>query len=274
MSLEILTSLQNPRIKRAQKLRDARARREANLIVIDGAREIARARAAGVRLVEIFACPELLHRADALALWPELLRSQPCFQVAPLAFEKLAFGARAEGLVAVAETPDLKLENFPTGRCPLLAVVEQVEKPGNLGAIARSADGAGLDGLLISDPRTDVFNPNAIRASLGTLFTLPLASATALEIRDWLRARNMAIYLTRPDATRTYAEVDFRGPSAIVLGSEAHGLSRAWSGPEVQAIALPMLGSADSLNVSAAAAILFYEARRQRGFHAHVASGG
>jgi TrmH family RNA methyltransferase len=144
-------------------------------------------------------------------------------------------------------------------------VVEGVEKPGNLGAILRSADGAGLDAVVAADPRTDLYNPNAIRASLGTIFSLPLATASSAETLAWLRAHGIRTVVARVDATLLHTEADLRGPLAIVLGSEALGLTEAWSGPGVVAVRVPMLGVADSLNVAAAAAVLFYEARRQRG---------
>ena len=143
-------------------------------------------------------------------------------------------------------------------------VVEGVEKPGNLGAILRSADGAGADALIAADPRTDLFNPNAIRASLGTVFTVPVAAATTSEVMAWLRARGIGLVVARVDGATVHTAADLAGPVAIVLGSEAHGLTGTWDGPDVRAVRLPMLGSADSLNVSAAAAVLLYEARRQR----------
>jgi RNA methyltransferase, TrmH family len=147
---------------------------------------------------------------------------------------------------------------------PLVAVVEGIEKPGNLGAILRSADGAGVDALIAADPRTDLFNPNAIRASLGTIFSVPIANATSAKTISWLTDHGISIVVARVDGSVAYDQVDYRGPLAIVLGSEAHGLAGTWSGPGIQAVSLPMLGVADSLNVSAAAAILLYEARRQR----------
>jgi TrmH family RNA methyltransferase len=139
-----------------------------------------------------------------------------------------------------------------------------VEKPGNVGAVLRSADGAGVSALVVADGRTDLYNPNAIRASLGTIFTLPIAAASAEETLDWLRAQGLVLYAARVDGSIPYTQVDYRLPAAVVLGSEAEGLSGIWHGDNTQAIRLPMLGRADSLNVSAAAAVLFYEALRQR----------
>jgi TrmH family RNA methyltransferase len=140
-----------------------------------------------------------------------------------------------------------------------------VEKPGNLGAVLRSADGAGADALIAADARTDPFNPNAIRASAGTVFTVPVAVATTEDALDWLRARGVRIVAARVDAETLYTDIDLTGPLAIAFGAEAQGLSGAWSTPGIESVRLPMFGVADSLNVSVSAAIVLYEARRQRG---------
>jgi TrmH family RNA methyltransferase len=147
---------------------------------------------------------------------------------------------------------------------PLIAVIESVEKPGNVGAILRSADGAGVDAVVIADPRTDLFNPNTIRASLGTVFDQNVCTASGEETLAWLRRLNVTAYAARPDAEQLYTQADYRRGAAIVLGSEAEGLSELWRGAGVAGIRLPMRGIADSLNVSATAAVLFYEAQRQR----------
>jgi TrmH family RNA methyltransferase len=261
-----IASPANPRVRAAATLRDRRARDRTGRILIDGARELLRALDAGVVVETIFVCQPLC-RSEACVellgrLGPADRRPVP---VTEAAFAKVAFGERAEGVVAVAERPDLTLKAIRLPGDPLIVVAEGVEKPGNLGAILRSADGAGADALVAADPRTDLFNPNAIRASLGTIFAVPLASASSAETLAWLRARGIRIVVARVDGATLYTDADLRGPLAIVLGSEATGLSAAWEGTDVVAVRLPMLGAADSLNVSAAAAILLYEARRQRG---------
>lgn len=261
-----ITSLQNPRVKNAVRLRDRRHRQKQGRILIDGARELARAVAAGVKLLEVFVCEPLCTSEDSqqvLATLPE--RTAAILPVTGPVFEKLAFGQRAEGVLAVAEMPRRTLADLGLPERPLVAVLEGVEKPGNVGAVLRSADGAGLAALIVADARTDLYNPNAIRASLGTIFTIPVCSATSAETLDWLRAGRLAIYVARVDGSFPYTEADYRGPAAIVLGSEAAGLSQLWSADDVRPVRLPMLGAADSLNVSAAAAVLFYEALRQRG---------
>ena len=157
----------------------------------------------------------------------------------------------------------LELDDLSVPPQPMVLVTEDVEKPGNLGAILRTADAAGCDAV-IAIGGTDLFNPNVIRASIGTAFTVPLAGATAASAIAWLRSRGIRIVAARVDAERLYSEADLRGPLALAFGSEAVGLSRVWSAPDIEGVRLPMLGVADSLNVSATAAILAYEARRQR----------
>ena len=181
------------------------------------------------------------------------------------ALDKLAYGDRAAGLVATVRVPDLAVAGLDLPPNPLVVVLEAVEKPGNLGAVLRSADAAGADAVIAADPRTDLFNPNAVRASLGAIFAVPLAAGTSDEIRADLERRGLQIIAARVDAPDLYTDVDLAGPVAIVLGSEADGLTGAWPAPRARPVRLPMLGVGDCLNVSIAAAVLLYEARRQRG---------
>ncbi len=261
----LITSRHNPHVKAAARLRDRRQREKQGRILIDGVREVGRATRAGVRLVEVFLCQSLCGSDDARRLLVEL--AQGGCQVLPVSeevFQKLAFGQRAEGVLGVAETPRHTLSSLVLAENALVAVLDGVEKPGNVGAVLRSADAAGVSAVLVADGRTDLYNPNAIRASLGTIFTLPLGQATGSEVRQWLREQKCSIVAARVDGAVPYTAVDYRGPTAIVLGSEAAGLSPLWSGRDIQAVRLPMLGAADSLNVSVTAAVLFYEALRQR----------
>jgi TrmH family RNA methyltransferase len=260
-----ITSRQNDRVKDAVKLRDRKGRVAQERIVIDGAREIARAIGAGVEVVESFVCEPMAASAEAREAI-ELARSAGAAMatVTDEVFEKLCFGEGRDGLVAVARTPRRTLAGIVLPKAPLVAVIEGLEKPGNIGAIMRSADGAGVDAVIVADGHTDLFNPNAIRASLGTVFNAGVCAATAAETLAWLRGLGLPVFAAKPHATALYADVDYRGGAAIVLGSEADGLSAAWDAAGVTPIGLPMRGIADSLNVSATAAVLFYEAQRQR----------
>jgi len=262
----MITSLQNPRVKDAIRLRNARQRQRQGRIVIDGVRELARALQAGVRMIEIFICEPLLSGEESRLLLKTL---ETCggelLSVSEAVFHKMAFGSRAEGLLGVAETPQRTLQDLKLSKNnPLIAVLEGVEKPGNIGAVLRSADAAGVSALIVADARTDLYNPNAIRASLGTIFTVPVCEATSEETIAWLRENKISIVAARVDGPVPYTEIDYRRPTAVVLGSEAEGLTSTWTAADITAIRLPMQGAADSLNVSATAAVIFYEALRQR----------
>ena len=266
MSRQEITSRQNPRVKNAARLRDGRQRAKQGRFVIDGVREIGRALDEGISIQEAFICPPLCGSLASKELVRRLDNSAGVVaEVPPEVFEKLAFGARSDGVVVIAATPERTLDQLALPERPLVAVLEGLEKPGNIGAILRSADGAGLDAVIVVNPATDLFNPNTIRASVGTVFGKQVCVATTSEAIAALRQWQVAIVATRPDAERLYTDVDYRHQgTAIVLGSESEGLSAAWNQADVISVHLPMQGIADSLNVSNTAAILFYEARRQR----------
>jgi len=265
MPPQAITSVHNPRVKDAIKLRDSRQRHKQRRFLIDGAREVMQAIAGRVAFVEAFVCASLCTSNEARRALDELRKvGAPVWDVPPEVFEKMAFGERREGVLVVADTPLRDLVGIETRNDAPVAVVEAVEKPGNLGAVVRTADAAGIAAVIAADSRTDLYNPNCIRASLGTVFTSQVCQATTEETLGWLRARDYGIFAALPHAARDYADVDFRQRCAIVLGSEASGLSQAWEAPDVVGIKLPMLGHADSLNVSTTAAVLFYEALRQR----------
>lgn len=258
-----LSSPHNPRIKRLVRLRDRPARDDTGLFPIDGLREVERARQAGIELLEVYFPadgPEQRVPAPIAAL-----TARETFAVLPEIFARIAYGERRTGVVAVARRPDRGLAAFRPGAGEWLLVLEGVEKPGNLGAVFRSADGAGAGGILIADPRTDLFNPNAVRASLGTIFAVPCAVATREAVTAWLTAAGYRIWITRPEARLNFTEAPLAGPTAIVLGSEAFGLLPAWDRLDAVAVSIPMRGLADSLNLSVAAALLGYEMLRRRG---------
>jgi TrmH family RNA methyltransferase len=265
MESEIITSAQNPRIKAVVRLRAHHGRAEQDLILIDGRREIGRALDADVRVQELFYCRRMLEPDDEPGLLQRAQRHEVgLVEVSAAVFAKVGYGERTEGLLAVAERPCRRLADLRLSDRPLIAVIEGVEKPGNLGAALRSADAAGVEAVIAADPATDIYGPNVIRSSLGTVFCVQLVAAPAPQTIAWLRERRMAIVTASPSGGATYTEVGLTGPVAVVFGSEARGLTQAWTGPDVRAATVPMLGRADSLNVSTAAALFFYEALRQR----------
>ena len=265
MTEPAITSTKNPRVRAAAALRDRRERDLTGLTLVDGARELARAVTGGADVVEIFIDEDRLGHKAADAVEAAAHRGAALVPVSGPVLDRLTFGDRSEGLVAVVRIPPTDLEFLRLPADPLVIVVEGVEKPGNLGAVLRTADAAGADAVIAADPRTDLFNPNAIRASLGTIFAMPVVAAPSPLVRAHLVALGLTLVVARVDAATPYTGVDLRGSLAIVLGSEADGLTGAWTGPGVVPVSLPMLGVADSLNVSIAAAVLVYEARRQRG---------
>jgi TrmH family RNA methyltransferase len=261
----LITSPHNPRVKQAAKLRDHRARKLSQRILIDGARETLRALQAGVRCVELFYCEEQLRLPEARqAVALAQGRGSELLQLTPHVFSKLAYGERTDGVLAVALPPVARWPTLSLPQNPLVVVVEGVEKPGNFGGIVRTADAVGVAAVLAAAAGYDLYNPNAIRASLGTLFSVPLAAASSEEILAWLRQQRLNVFAARVDGTLPYYAADYRQPTAIVLGSEAAGLSTQWSADDIVPVVLPQRGLADSLNVSVTAAVLLYEALRQR----------
>ena len=268
--LPTIDSPANPRIKAAVALRDRRGREAAGLTLVDGGREALRAMNGGALVETAFVCRSLIGSHDARRLVEKLELPIGPFdaavelvEVGERAFERLAFGDRVDGVVLIVRIPERGLEDLVLPDAPLVVVSDDVEKPGNLGAILRTADAVGADAVIAAGG-TDLYNPNVIRASIGTVFSQQVAAAPAADVVGWLRERGIRIVASRVDAARLHVQADLTGPVAIVLGSEAEGLSDAWRGPDVEGIRLPMLGMADSLNVSAAAAVLLYEAWRQR----------
>jgi TrmH family RNA methyltransferase len=260
-----IESARNPRIRAALELRERRARERAGLTLVDGLREVERALDGGVAVVEAF----IDEHATDVALGALAARLSAAgalvHPTAGPALERLGFGDRAAGVVAVVRTPSTTLAELALPADPLVVVLEGVEKPGNLGAVLRSADGADADAVLLADPTTDPWNPNAIRASLGTIFGRPVVSASSAKVLAYLRERAIRPVAAIVEASDAYTEADLTGPLALILGSEAAGLGPIWRSDDVERVHLPMHGLADSLNVSTAAAILLYEARRQRG---------
>lgn len=253
----MITSKSNPKIKNVVKLQKSSERREQNRIIIEGRREIERAVACGFIVDTLFICNDILKESVNIA-------ANYVEEVTLEVFEKIAYREGSDGLLAVAIPKYADLKSFKPKKNPLIIVLETVEKPGNLGAIMRTADAAGVDAVIIADPRTDLYNPNAIRASIGTIFSVPLFACSSEECINWLRENDIKIYCTYLKASIDYLEADFRQGSAIVMGTEATGISDIWVDAADQNLIIPMNGIADSLNVSVTTAIVVFEAIRQR----------
>lgn len=267
-----ISSLQNARIKNVVRLGNRRQRDQQCLTVVEGVREAGQALAAGIVPQEAFWCPHLTEDAEAqgvLALLQELARTGQTrlYEVTKTVYAKIAYRGESGGVVLVIPYRSPALADLHLGSPPFLAVIDGAEKPGNVGAILRTADGAGVDALLLAGEareRTDVHNPNVTRASLGASFTVPVVAADTAEIVAWLRQHGIAIVATTPAAEKVYTVVDLTGPLAVVMGSEAHGLGPAWLAAAHMQVRIPMAGRIDSLNLSVATGLLLYEAVRQR----------
>ena len=261
-----LASPANPRIKEVVKLRQRSHRDELRLMVIEGYRELKRALGAGYRPQHLFYCRELFLKDEneAALIAAAQQAGAELLECSAAAFRKMAYRDRPDGLLAVGPYLDGTLAGLRLPSRALVVVAEGIEKPGNLGTILRSADGAGAAAVIVCDGCTDIHNPNVVRASTGTLFALPVVEATGAEVRDFLKARNFAVVATTPHATQPYSALDLTGNVAIVLGSEQYGLTPPWLECATHQVTIPMCGVADSLNVSAAATILLFEAQRQR----------
>lgn len=253
----MITSKTNPKIKNVVKLQKSSERREQNRIIIEGRREIERALACGFVIDTLFVCNELGAQSSEL-------KANVIEEVSLEVFEKIAYREGSDGLLAVAIPRYSDLKDFKPKKNPLVIVLETVEKPGNLGAVMRTADAAGVDAVIIADPRTDLFNPNAIRASIGTIFSVPLFACSSEECIKWLKENDITIYCTYLKASIDYLDADFRKGSAIVMGTESTGISDIWVEAADQNLIIPMNGIADSLNVSVTTAIVVFEAIRQR----------
>lgn len=261
----VISSLQNPRVKLAVRLRDRRDRDREQLFIIEGYRELRRAADNGYPVQELFICPDMYLGENEPALIEALRqRGTRILQTSPAVFARMAYRERPEGLLGIAPMQHRTLGDLTLGAKSLLLVAVAIEKPGNLGTILRSADATGVSALILCDQCTDLFNPNVVRASTGTLFTLPIAETTTAELLPWLAQRGIRTLAATPHTDSLYTDVDMTGPVAVVVGCEMVGLSDDWLARADLKVRIPMLGKADSLNVATATTILLYEAVRQR----------
>lgn len=260
---KLITSLQNPFIKQLLLLQEkSRERKKAGMFVVEGEREITLAFKGGYEIVSLIYCNNIYNEAVLMHLINQPIER---IEVPIEVYKKIAYRESTEGLMAVVKAKEhglnsLKFEN----KNPLILVAEAPEKPGNIGALLRTADAAKLDAVLIANPKTDLYNPNVIRSSVGCLFTNQVATGTTEEIISFLNEKNIHIYCAALQSSKNYTEVDFTTGSAIVVGTESTGLSDEWLSKSAQNIIIPMEGTIDSMNVSVAAAIIIFEAKRQR----------
>ncbi len=260
--LAMITSLQNPRVKLCVSLRDRRPRKDTGLFLIEGYREILRAVDSGRKIETLFVCPEMF-----LGIKNEELMKKCGGEVivcSPQVFEKISYRDRPDGLLAIAPQQHLGFTDLKLHENPFLLVCESIEKPGNLGTILRSSDAAGVDAVIVCDPTTDIHNPNVVRSSVGTLFTIPVLEAGGEETLNYLKENKIALVAATPHAKKEFTEVDLTVPLAIVVGSEQYGLSENWMNRADIAVRIPMCGVADSLNVASATTLMLYEVVRQR----------
>ncbi len=263
-----ISSLQNPVIKRLFQLQEkSRSRKKEGVFIVEGNREIGLAVKGNFEILEMYYCDELYEGEDLQQVIQKMKTSPEIIQLSTEVYNKIAYRGSTEGLVAVVRSKDLSLENLMLkDKNLLILVAEAPEKPGNIGALLRTADAANVDAVLIANPKTDMFNPNIIRSSVGCVFTNNIATGTTSEIIEFLKQKKVFIYAAALQASKNYHEIDYTPSSAIVVGTEAVGLSREWLENSTKNIIIPMQGEIDSMNLSVAAGILIFEARRQRGF--------
>ena len=261
MADNIITSVQNPKVKKVLALQQKSSeRRKEGLFVVEGQRELGHCMEAGYDIDSVFVCPNLLANFS----WDDIRVKCPCFEVTPNVYEKMAYRGSTEGMMAVVKARKLRLDDLKLPDHPLIVVLESVEKPGNLGAILRSADAASADAVVVCDPLTDLFNPNLIRSSIGAIFSVPCVACSSAECISFLKAHGIKILTAQLQDSHLYYDTDMKEATAIVMGTESTGLTDQWREAADAHIRIPMLGKLDSLNVSVSAAILLFEAVRQR----------
>lgn len=260
--MKTISSLQNPVVKHLVQLQEkAKVRRQNQQFLIEGQRELELALTGGYKLLQLLFVPEL-YALERLSKFN--LSNVEIIEISREVYQKLAYRDTTEGVLAVANSRNLALSELKLSENPLILVAESPEKPGNIGAILRTADAANIDAVIIADPKTDMYNPNIVRSSVGGLFTIPLAVGSTDEVLSFLQRKGIAVYSAALQESVPYTEQDFTGPTALVVGTEATGLTQAWRDAATQIIRIPMEGQLDSMNVSVAAAILVFEAKRQR----------
>ncbi len=260
-----LSSLKNPKVQEARKLWKRRERDKTQRFLIEGYRELSRARSAFISIKTLFICPSLFLGTNEFQLIEAIREAgASVFSCQESIFQKLSYRDRPDGLLAIAQQVHLSLKDLKEKDPALYVVAESIEKPGNLGTILRSSDATNVDGVIVCDRCTDIYNPNVVRSSIGTLFTLPVVEAEGQETLRWLNEKKIITIAAVPSAKQKYTQVDLTQPIAIIVGTEQYGLSEEWLQKADLQVSIPMLGVADSLNVAMATTVLLYEAIRQR----------
>lgn len=259
-----ITSSQNPFIKSLVQLQEkAKARKQSSTFLIEGKREIELAIKGNYELETVLFLPKLI--SDEVL--SKLSKSQiNLIEINKEVYQKLAYRDTTEGIIAVAKTKSLALQDLKLPKNPLILIMESIEKPGNIGAMLRTCDAANIDAVIIANPKTDLYNPNIVRSSVGCLFTNQIAAGSTDDVIQFLKEKNIAIFGATLQNSNFYHTQDYTIPTALVVGTEATGLTQAWRDAATQNVIIPMQGEIDSMNVSVASAILLFEAKRQRGF--------
>ncbi|MBR4782871.1 MAG: RNA methyltransferase [Bacteroidaceae bacterium] len=265
----MITSTQNPKIKQLLQLQQKSSeRRKAGLFVVEGQRELQHCIGADFEIDTLFICPEICTNIEEILKLATSCNSAAAnsriLELPSSLYEKIAYRGGTEGIIATVKARSLKLSDLKLESAPLIMILESVEKPGNLGAVLRSADAAGADAVIVCDPLTDLYNPNLIRSSIGAIFTVPCVACSSEECINWLKTNSIQILTAQLQDSSLYYQTDMCRPTALVMGTEATGLTPQWRQAADAHIRIPMLGSLDSLNVSVSAAILLFEAVRQR----------
>jgi TrmH family RNA methyltransferase len=261
--MAVITSLQNPKVKYLLGLRERRQRDQVGLFPVEGFEELSLAIESGFKPVELFYCPAFFHQREEARLL-ERLRGAALIEVDQRVFEKIAYRENPDGWLATFPLPQRPLDEVPLSANPFVVIGESLEKPGNLGAILRTADAAGVDAMISCEPHTDWGNPNVVRASRGALFSVKVAEASNRDTIAWLRRKHTRIVVGLSQYSKRYTQADLTGPVAIIVGTEKHGLSEVWTEAADERVWIPMVGRVNSLNVATAAALLLYEVVRQR----------
>ena len=263
-TMKQITSVQNPYIKSLLQLQDkAKVRRQTGTFIIEGKREILLAVTGGYKLETVLYMPEFVDIDDVCAY--RLLGIEQ-IEISKDVYQKLAYRDTTEGIITIAKVKSLSLKDLKLSENPLILIAESLEKPGNVGAILRTADAANVDAVIIANPKSDLYNPNVVRSSVGCLFTNQIATGSTEEVIAFLKENKINFYSATLQNSTSYHTQDYTKPTALVVGTEATGLTQPWRDEATQNIIIPMQGEIDSMNVSVAAAVLLFEAKRQRGF--------